>query len=53
MGRQHERVRAGSHLQVDVGEVGRLGAPRIDHHQRARRVLGQRVQHLARAGEAV
>jgi hypothetical protein len=38
---------------VQVGGVGGLGAPRVDHDQLAARVLAQAVELVARIGEAV
>ena len=51
--REAERVGARAHLEVEVGELGRLGAARVDHDQRAGRVVGDRLQDGARAREAV
>ena len=46
-------VGAGPHLQVDVGELGGLGAPRIDDDHRPGRVAGDLLQRRAGAREAV
>ena len=50
---QAEGVRAGPHLEEEVGQLRGLGAARVDHDQRARRVLRDLAQHGARAREAV
>ena len=46
-------VGAGPDLEVEVGQLGRLGAPRIDDDQRPRRVAGDLLQRRAGVGEAV
>ena len=43
----------GADLQVDVGELGGLGAARIDDDQRARRILGDLLERDARARDRV
>ena len=43
----------GPHLQMEVGQRGGLRAARIDHDQRARRILGDLLEDDARAREAV
>ena len=50
---EHERVTAGTHLQVMIGHRGGLGPARIDHDQRARRIRGDLLEDHARAGETV
>ena len=39
--------------EVDVGEIGRLGAPRVDDDQRAVRVVGDLLEDPAGLREAV
>ncbi len=51
--RQTPGVAAGLELDVDIGERGGLALARIDHDQRARRVLVDLVQHHAGAREAM
>ncbi len=50
---QQPGVGAGPGLQVDVGQLGRLGAHRIDHDQRACRVAGDLAQRDACTRDAV
>ena len=50
---EQQRVGAGLHLEVDVGDLGGLGAARIDHDQAARGVLRDLAQRDARARDAV
>ena len=51
--REQQRVAAGLHLEVDVGDLGGLGAARIDHDQAALRVLRDLAQGHAGARDAV
>ena len=51
--REQEGVGAGLHLQVDVGDLRGLGAARVDHDQRALRVVRDLAQRHARARDAV
>ena len=46
-------VAAGPRAEVDVGEVGRLGAPRVDDDQRAGRVVGELLEDPAGLLDAV
>ncbi len=50
--RQRQRaVAAGSQLHQQVGALGRLGAARVDHHQRRAALLGAlHVRHLVHVG---
>ena len=47
------RVGARAHPEVEVGHLGRLGAHRVDHDQRALRVLGELAQRDPRARQAL
>ena len=48
---EREGVGAGPHLEVEVGELGGLGAARVDHDQRALRDPSRsRAARRARAG---
>ena len=55
--RQHRRqqvgVATGPRAQVDVGQVGRLGASRVDDDQRAGRVVGELLEDPAGLLDAV
>ena len=51
--RQAPGVGARAHLEVEVGQVGGLGAPRVEHDHRAGRVAGDLLQRGAGAGDAV
>ena len=45
--------RAGLHLEMDVGDLGGLAAARVDHDQRALRIVRDLPQGHARARDAV
>ena len=51
--RQAPRVGARPHPQMEVGHLGGVGDHRIDDDHRARRVLGDLVEHRAGAREAL
>ena len=51
--REQPRVGARLHLEMDVGDLGGLGAARVDHDQAARRILRDLAQRRARARDAV
>jgi hypothetical protein len=47
---EQPRVGAGPYLQVDVGQLGGLGAPRVDDDHASRGVTGDLAQRRARSG---
>ena len=51
--REQIGVRTGAHGDMQIGLLGGFAAPRIDDDELARRILGQRVQFLARVGETM
>ena len=51
--RQAPRIGPGPHPQVEVGHLGGVGDHRIDDDHRAVRILGDLVEHRARAREAL
>src|SRR5262249_30634691 len=51
--REQPGVGAGLHLEMDVGDLGGLGAPRIDHDQAAARVFRDLPQGHSGARDAV
>ena len=51
--REAERVGAGAHLEVEVGELGGLGPTRIEDNHAACGIVGDLFQHRAGVGDAV